>query len=119
MTGIRATPDWPRHGRSGRPQRLDPGPARAARAVGRLFFHPYFLPVELYHLLYQSQALSDFGEAEQPAMPTNALALVTPDYIVPLARLGLLLVRLTTLMAPASLRWPAPALDVGWGGRAT
>jgi two-component system chemotaxis response regulator CheB len=40
--------------------------------------------------------VQDPNDAEQPAMPTNALALVTPDYIVPLARLGPLLVRLTT-----------------------
>ena len=35
-------------------------------------------------------------DAEQPAMPTHALEVVAPDYLVPLAQLGPLLVRLTT-----------------------
>jgi len=60
--------------------------------------------------------VQDLRDAEQSAMPTNALALVTPDYIVPLAQLGTLLVRLTTDVAPANLRRPAPALDVVGGG---
>ncbi|AMR25557.1 hypothetical protein A0257_22990 (plasmid) [Hymenobacter psoromatis] len=58
-------------------------------------------------------------DAEQPDMPTNALALVTPDYIVPLAQLGPLLVRLTTEITPANRPRPAPELGVGRGGRAT
>ncbi len=40
--------------------------------------------------------VQDPHNAEQPAMPTNALALLTPDYLVPLVQLGPLLVRLTT-----------------------
>jgi two-component system chemotaxis response regulator CheB len=40
--------------------------------------------------------VQDPRDAEQPAMPTHALEAVVPDYIVPLARLGALLVRLTT-----------------------
>ncbi|GAB3639328.1 hypothetical protein GCM10027422_49190 [Hymenobacter arcticus] len=39
--------------------------------------------------------VQDPRDAEQPDMPTHALALVTPDYIVPLTQLGPLLVRLT------------------------
>jgi two-component system chemotaxis response regulator CheB len=57
--------------------------------------------------------VQDPRDAEQPAMPANALALVTPDYLAPLAQLGALLVRLTTEVAPANQRRPAPALDAG------
>lgn len=39
--------------------------------------------------------VQDPRDAEQPAMPTHALEVVVPDYIVPLAQLGPLLVRLT------------------------
>lgn len=58
--------------------------------------------------------VQDPHDAEQPAMPTHALALVTPDYTVPLAQLGPLLVRLTTGSTPANRQ--RPALGVGRGG---
>ncbi|TPG57993.1 chemotaxis protein CheB [Hymenobacter nivis] len=57
--------------------------------------------------------VQDPHDAEQPAMPTHALALVTPDYLVPLAQLGPLLVRLTTAGAPANRR-PPGAKPRGW-----
>ncbi|OGX91755.1 hypothetical protein BEN49_18565 [Hymenobacter coccineus] len=57
--------------------------------------------------------VQDPHDAEQPAMPTNALALLTPDYLVPLAQLGPLLVRLTTAGAPANRRSPG-AKPRGW-----
>lgn len=62
--------------------------------------------------------VQDPHDAEQPAMPTNALALLTPDYIVPLAQLAPLLVRLTTDIIPANRPRPAPELGIGRGGRA-
>jgi two-component system chemotaxis response regulator CheB len=40
--------------------------------------------------------VQDPRDAEQPAMPTHALEVVVPDYLVPLAQLGPLLVRLVT-----------------------
>lgn len=51
-------------------------------------------------------------DAQQPAMPTNALEFVTADHIVPLAELGSLLVRLTTELAPGKPRLPAAQLDL-------
>ncbi|MDJ0367772.1 chemotaxis protein CheB [Hymenobacter sp. H14-R3] len=42
--------------------------------------------------------VQDPRDAEQPDMPTHALALTTPDYLVPLAQLGPLLVRLTSVV---------------------
>ena len=51
-------------------------------------------------------------DAEQPSMPTNALEFVAADYIVPLAQLGALLVRLTQERAPAKIRLPAAELDL-------
>ena len=51
-------------------------------------------------------------DAEQPSMPTNALEFVAADYIVPLAQLGPLLVRLTQERAPAKTRLPAAELDL-------
>ncbi len=56
--------------------------------------------------------VQDPHDAEQPAMPTNALEFVEPDYIVTLAQLGPLLVRLTLEAAPAKTRLPAPQLDL-------
>lgn len=44
--------------------------------------------------------VQDPHDAQSPAMPSNALAFVTADYVVPLAELGSLLVRLTTEPAP-------------------
>lgn len=51
-------------------------------------------------------------DAEQPSMPTNALEFVAADYVVPLARMGTLLVRLTQEQAPAKTRLPAAELDL-------
>jgi len=51
-------------------------------------------------------------DAEQPSMPTNALEFVAADYVVPLAELGGLLVRLTTEPAPAKPKLPADQLDL-------
>lgn len=51
-------------------------------------------------------------DAEQPSMPTNALEFVAADYVVPLAQLGALLVRLTQERAPAKVRLPAAELDL-------
>ena len=51
-------------------------------------------------------------DAEQPSMPSNALEFVAADYIVPLAQLGALLVRLTQERAPAKIRLPAAELDL-------
>jgi two-component system chemotaxis response regulator CheB len=56
--------------------------------------------------------VQDPCDAEQPAMPTNALEFVRPDYLVPLAELGGLLVRLTMERAPAKPRLPAAQLDL-------
>ena len=53
--------------------------------------------------------VQDPRDAEQPAMPTNALEFVTADHLVPLAQLGSLLVRLTQEQAPAKTRLPAAA----------
>ncbi len=48
--------------------------------------------------------VQDPRDAEHPAMPAHALEVVTADYIVPLAQLGALLVRLTTpTTTPAAL----------------
>ena len=51
-------------------------------------------------------------DAEQPSMPTNALEFVAADYVVPLAQMGTLLVRLTQERAPAEIRLPAAELDL-------
>ena len=51
-------------------------------------------------------------DAEQPSMPTNALEFVAADYVVPLAQIGPLLVRLTQERAPAKTRLPAAELDL-------
>jgi len=56
--------------------------------------------------------VQDPRDAEQPSMPTNALEFVKADYLVPLAELGALLVRLTTEVAPAKPRLPADQLDL-------
>jgi len=56
--------------------------------------------------------VQDPRDAEQPSMPTNALEFVTADYLVPLAELGALLVRLTTELAPAKPKLPADQLDL-------
>ncbi|GAB3637949.1 chemotaxis protein CheB [Hymenobacter arcticus] len=51
-------------------------------------------------------------DAEQPSMPTNALEFVAADYVLPLAQLPALLVRLTQERAPAKTRLPAAELDL-------
>ena len=51
-------------------------------------------------------------DAEQPSMPTNALEFVKSDYLVPLAELAALLVRLTAEPAPARPPLPAAQLDL-------
>ena len=51
-------------------------------------------------------------DAEQPSMPTNALEFVAADYVLPLAQLGTLLVRLTQERATAKTRLPATELDL-------
>jgi two-component system chemotaxis response regulator CheB len=56
--------------------------------------------------------VQDPHDAEQPAMPTNALAFVEADHLVPLSRLGALLVRLTLAPAPAKAQLPAAELDL-------
>jgi two-component system chemotaxis response regulator CheB len=56
--------------------------------------------------------IQDPHDAEQPAMPTNALEFVEADYLVPLAQLGALLVRLTREPAPAKVHLPAVELDL-------
>jgi two-component system chemotaxis response regulator CheB len=56
--------------------------------------------------------IQDPHDAEQPAMPTNALEFVEADYLVPLAQLGSLLVRLTLEPAPAKVHLPAVELDL-------
>ena len=56
--------------------------------------------------------VQDPHDAQQPAMPTNALEFVDADHIVPLAELGALLVRLTLEPAPAKTRLPAAELDL-------
>jgi two-component system, chemotaxis family, protein-glutamate methylesterase/glutaminase len=56
--------------------------------------------------------VQDPQDAEQPSMPTNALEYVAADYVVPLAQVGPLLVRLTGEHAPAKTRLPAAELDL-------
>ncbi|ALW86370.1 chemotaxis protein CheB [Hymenobacter sedentarius] len=56
--------------------------------------------------------VQDPADAQSPAMPTNALEFVKADYIVPLAELGTLLVRLTLQAAPAKTHLPAAELDL-------
>ena len=56
--------------------------------------------------------VQDPHDAEQPSMPTNALEFVAADYVLPLAQLGALLVRLTQERAPAKTRLPAAELDL-------
>jgi two-component system chemotaxis response regulator CheB len=56
--------------------------------------------------------VQDPHDAQQPAMPENALQFVQADHLVPLAQLGALLVRLTVERAPAKTRLPAAQLDL-------
>ena len=56
--------------------------------------------------------VQDPQDAEQPSMPTNALEFVAADYVVPLAQLGTLLVRLMQEQAPAKTRLPAAEQDL-------
>jgi len=56
--------------------------------------------------------VQDPADAEQPAMPANALEFVAADYVVPLADLGPLLVRLTAEPAPERPALSAAALDL-------
>ena len=56
--------------------------------------------------------VQDPHDAEQPSMPANALEFVAADYVLPLAQLGALLVRLTQERAPAKTRLPAAELDL-------
>ena len=56
--------------------------------------------------------VQDPADAEQPAMPANALEFVIADYVVPLVDLGPLLVRLTAEQAPPHPDLPAAALDL-------
>jgi two-component system chemotaxis response regulator CheB len=56
--------------------------------------------------------IQDPLDAEQPAMPTNALEFVKADHLVPLAQLGALLVRLTLEPAPAKTHLPTAQLDL-------
>ncbi|NVO30278.1 chemotaxis protein CheB [Hymenobacter lapidiphilus] len=56
--------------------------------------------------------VQDPHDAEQPSMPTNALEFVAADYVVPLAEMGPLLVRLTQERAPAKTHLPATELDL-------
>ena len=56
--------------------------------------------------------VQDPQDAQSPAMPTNALKLVAADYVVPLAELGALLVRLSAESAPPKPRLPAAELDL-------
>jgi len=55
--------------------------------------------------------VQDPHDADAPAMPSNALKFVEADYIVPLAALGSLLVRLTAEQAPAIPRVPKAEID--------
>lgn len=55
--------------------------------------------------------VQELHDAEQPSMPTNALELVSSDYVLPLTQMGTLLVRLTQERASAKIRFPAAALD--------
>lgn len=56
--------------------------------------------------------VQDPEDAQQSAMPTNALEFVAADYVVPLAELGSLLTRLTMEPAPIKPRLPAAQLDL-------
>ena len=56
--------------------------------------------------------VQDPRDAQEPAMPTNALEFVTADYVVPLAELGSLLVRLTLEVAPKKPHLSAAELDL-------
>ncbi len=56
--------------------------------------------------------VQDPRDAQAPSMPASALEYVTADYVVPLAELGPLLVRLTLEPAPAKPRTPAAELDL-------
>ena len=56
--------------------------------------------------------VQDPHDAEQPSMPANALEFVAADYVLPLAQLGALLVRLTQERASAKTRLPAAELDL-------
>jgi len=56
--------------------------------------------------------VQDPADAQQPAMPANALEFVAADYVVPLAELGGLLVRLTTEPAPTKPRIRKEELDL-------
>lgn len=56
--------------------------------------------------------VQDPRDAEQPSMPTNALEFVAAEYVLPVAQLGGLLVRLTQERAPAKTRLPAAELDL-------
>ena len=56
--------------------------------------------------------VQDPRDAEQPAMPTNALEYVHADHLVPVATLGALLTRLTAEPAPAQPPLPAAQLDL-------
>ncbi|SDY59612.1 hypothetical protein [Hymenobacter psychrophilus] len=51
--------------------------------------------------------VQDPADAEDPAMPTSTLEFVTADFVVSLAQLGALLVRLTREPAPAKTHMPA------------
>ena len=56
--------------------------------------------------------VQDPHDAEQPSMPTNALEFVQADFLVLLAELGPLLVRLTMELAPGKPRLSAAQLDL-------
>lgn len=56
--------------------------------------------------------VQDPRDAQSPAMPENALQFVDADYVVPLAELGSLLVRLTTEPAPGKPRVTKAELDL-------
>lgn len=56
--------------------------------------------------------VQDPHDAESPAMPANALEFVQADYVVPLAELGPLLVRLTAERVPAKPRVTKAELDL-------
>jgi two-component system chemotaxis response regulator CheB len=56
--------------------------------------------------------VQDPHDAVSPAMPANALEYVDADYVVPLAELGALLVRLTTERAPGKPRVTKAELEL-------
>ncbi|WP_210517390.1 chemotaxis protein CheB [Hymenobacter terricola] len=56
--------------------------------------------------------VQDPADAQAPSMPSNALEYVTADYVVPLAELGSLLVRLTAEPSPAKPRIPVDQLEL-------